>query len=81
MYKIEMEKECGCFKKSDYSNPMSFDSKDDMLSQAMLMESHMNREFCQKHEFKVIEDGENITIKVSERAKSNSGCCGGGHCS
>ncbi len=83
MYTIQMEKECGCFKKSDYTNPMTFESKDDALMQARLMENHMNREFCQKHFFTAIEDGENITIKVEERPKQENtgGCCGGGHCS
>jgi hypothetical protein len=83
MFKIEMEKECGCFKKSDYTKEMSFSSKDEALIQAMLMENHMNKEFCQKHTFKAVEEGENkIFIRVSEREQSShSGCCGGGHCS
>jgi hypothetical protein len=83
MFKIEMEKECGCFKKSEYTKTMSFDSKDEALTQAMLMENHMNKEFCQKHEFKAVEEGENkIFIRVQDREKeSHSGCCGGGHCS
>jgi hypothetical protein len=82
MYAIKVEKECGCFKKSDYSQHMGFANKDDALSQAILMENHMNREFCQKHEFKAVEVDERlIMIRVSERSKSQGGCCGGGHCS
>ncbi|MCF6206297.1 MAG: hypothetical protein L3J47_05330 [Sulfurovum sp.] len=85
MYTIQMQKECGCFKKSDYSNPMTFENKDDALMQARLMENHMNREFCQKHFFTAVEEGDNtIVIQVEERPKeenSGGGCCGGGHCS
>ncbi len=78
MYKVQVEKECGCFKRSDFSNDISFESKDDALLQAIEMSKEMNEEFCQKHEFDVVENGNTIMIKVAERAKS--GCCGGGHC-
>jgi len=82
MFTINVEKECGCFKKSSYDNNMSFESKDDALIQARLMESHMNQKFCQSHLFTLTEDGTNFQIAVENRAKASSGgCCGGGHCS
>ena len=85
MYTIEMEKECGCFKKSNYENPMRFEKKDDALMQARLMENYMNREFCQKHFFTAEEvSDDKIVIRVEMRPqeeKSEGGCCGGGHCS
>ena len=81
MFTINIEKECGCFKKSDLQNNKSFDNKDDTLTEAMKMVEHMNNEFCQKHEFVLNEDGHNFTIKVDERAKEQTQCCGGGHCS
>ena len=81
MFKINVTKECGCFKKSDYTNGMSFESKDDALMQAQLMINYMNTKFCQKHDFQLTEDGVNFTIAVNEAQKSHSGCCGGGHCS
>ena len=85
MYTIEMEKECGCFKKSQYKNPMTFENKDDALMQARLMENHLNRELCQKHFFTAEEVGDNtIKIRVEMRPQeeqASSGCCGGGHCS
>ena len=34
MFTINVEKECGCFKRSAYDNNMSFESKDDALLQA-----------------------------------------------
>ncbi len=45
----------------------------------MNLSKEMNQEFCQKHEFQVVESDDSIVIiKVDERVKS--GCCGGGHC-
>jgi hypothetical protein len=78
MYNVQVEKECGCFKRSSFNNNLSFESKDDALMQAIEMSKEMNEEFCGKHEFKVVEQGDSIVIGVAERAKS--GCCGGGHC-
>ena len=76
MYKIVIEKECGCFKKSDFENNEKFNSKDDALIKAKNMENHMNKEFCGKHNFQVVEQGNDFILKVSD---ANSGaCCGGG---
>ena len=79
MFKVTVEKECGCFRKSGIQNNQEFASKDNALIQAMELAKDMNNDFCQKHEFNVVEDGNNILVKVDERVKS--GCCGGGHCS
>ena len=79
MFTINVEKECGCFKKSAYENGMSFNSKDEALQQALLMESYMNQKFCQKHMFSVSENGDNLHIAVDMKAQeSTGGCCGGG---
>lgn len=79
MFTISVDKECGCFKKSDYTNNTTVESKDDALIEAQSMVNHMNTNFCQKHDFTLREEGNNFVISVNERAKS--GCCGGGHCS
>ncbi len=79
MFKVIVEKECGCFRKSGIENNKSFESKDDALVEALNLTKKMNQDFCQKHEFTVKEDNNNILIAVDERVKS--GCCGGGHCS
>ncbi len=79
MFTVKMEKECGCFKKSEFTNNMTFESKDDALIQALNMAKDMNQDFCQKHEFEVVENDSTFKISVDERGKS--GCCGGGHCS
>jgi len=81
MFTITVEKECGCFQKSDFSNYQKVASKDDALIEAQEMVGHMNENFCQKHAFTLLEEGENFMIRVDERAKAQTGCCGGGHCS
>ena len=80
MSTIVVEKECGCFKRSDYENNMKFASKDEALIQANLMVNHMNTKFCHKHEFEVSENGDNLFIAVGDKKAEKSGCCGGGHC-
>ncbi|MEA3512845.1 MAG: hypothetical protein U9R37_04535 [Campylobacterota bacterium] len=80
MFTINIDKECGCFKKSDFENNMSFETNDYALMQANLMIKHMNSEFCGKHGFTLTENGNTFQITTSEPEKSG-GCCGGGHCS
>ncbi len=79
MFTLKVEKECGCFRKSGIQNNQTFSNKDAALMEAMNLSRKMNEEFCKKHEFSVVQDGDNILIKVDERQKSS--CCGGGHCS
>ena len=80
MNTIVVDKECGCFKKSEFENNMTFSSKDDALMQATLMINHMNNKFCGKHGFELSENGDDFAITMGE-PKSSGGCCGGGHCS
>ncbi len=81
MYTIIVDKECGCFKKSAYENNMSFSLKDDALMQANMMQNYMNDKFCGKHDFRLVENGDNFLINVSMNEEPNTSCCGGGHCS
>ena len=82
MFTINVKKECGCFKKSDFQNNRSFENKDEALMEAKLMESHMNQKFCQKHLFTLSENDNNFQISVEMKPhQSDGGCCGGGHCS
>lgn len=76
MHTVIVEKECGCFRRSDLTNNLQIDNKDDALSKAMDMSNTMNEEFCGKHDFQVVEDSNNFVIKFKEQA--SSGCCGGG---
>ncbi|WP_292654142.1 hypothetical protein [Nitratifractor sp.] len=79
MFTVNVEKECSCFRKSDMKNSQIFESKDQALMQAQKMAQKMNEEFCQKHNFSVVETGEHFTIRVEENRPAG-GCCGGGHC-
>ena len=81
MYTINVDQECGCFKKSAYENNMEFNSKDDALMQANLMVTHMNSKFCGKHGFTLCENGNTFQITRGEPQSHSGGCCGGGHCS
>lgn len=64
MATITVEKECGCFKKSAYENNMRFNSIDDAMMQANIMQNHMNTKFCGKHSFDLVQNGDDIVIKV-----------------
>lgn len=65
MYNVMMEKECGCFKRSGLPSSKSFESKDDALIEAKNWADEMNEKFCKKHNFSVVEDGENFTIRLA----------------
>lgn len=80
MYTINIDKECGCFKKSTLENNLKFDSNDDALIKAQEMVEHMNNKFCGKHNFTLVEDKNIFQITMGMPTNTN-GCCGGGHCS
>ena len=76
MFKIIVEQECGCFKKSSLENGISMDSKDGALLKSLEMRDTMNDDFCGKHTFKVQEVANNFVIAFQE--STSNGCCGGG---
>ncbi|HHH19352.1 MAG TPA: hypothetical protein ENK86_02400 [Campylobacterales bacterium] len=80
MYSVTVEKECGCFKKSEYQKEKSFERKEDAFLYSKALEELMNEEFCSKHIFFTKETGEKqYTIRVVDNP-NGGGCCGGGHC-
>jgi len=76
MFKVIVEQECGCFKRSDLENGISMDSKDGALLKSLEMRDTMNDDFCGKHTFKVQEVANNFVIAFQE--STSNGCCGGG---
>jgi len=80
MYTINIDRECGCFKRSGLENNIQFTSNDDALIQANAMVGKMNQEFCAKHSFSLKEDGNRFQISMQAPTPAG-GCCGGGHCS
>lgn len=67
MYTIEIEKECSCFGKSGFTNNMTFETRQDMINKARVMECLMNQQFCMTHFFEAVDYGEKIIIHSSLR--------------
>ena len=67
MYTIEIEKECRCIKESGMDQNLSFDSREDMINKARVMECLMNQNFCMTHFFEAVDYGEKIVIHSSLR--------------
>ena len=66
MYTVQMEKECGCFKKSEYSNNMTFETQQDAYKYANMVAEFMNEEFCGTHTFAAHRaEGSNFLITVA----------------
>lgn len=51
MYTVVMEKECACFKKSDFSNNNCFKTRREANQYANLAAEIMSEDFCKKHTF------------------------------
>jgi len=64
MFNVRMEKECGCFKRSGMPSIKAFDNKDDALTEAGEWAGEMNDTFCRKHRFSVVEEGNDLIIKL-----------------
>lgn len=65
MYKIVLDRECGCFKRSDMTNNIEVASKDEALEKSLEMVNTMNNDFCSKHKFSLEEVGDTFLIKMS----------------
>ena len=65
MYKIVVDRECGCFRRSDFENNQEVESKDEALEKSIEMVEIMNDTFCQKHKFSLEEVGDTFLIKMS----------------
>jgi len=65
MYTVQIEKECACFKKSEYENNMTFETQKDAYNYANIVAEFMNEEFCGQHIFSAHRgDGDYFFIKV-----------------
>jgi len=67
LYTIEIEKECRCIKESEMEQKLTFDSREDMINKARVMECLMNQNFCMTHFFEAVDYGEKIVIHSSLR--------------
>lgn len=77
MFTVQMEHECGCFKRSEYTNNKSFETQKDAYNYSNILAELMNEEFCGKHMF-VSEKmaGDEFLIRVVDNP--NAGSCGTG---
>ncbi len=64
MFTVKMEKECGCFKRSGMESTKTFENRDDAMQEAIEWSEEMSETFCKKHNFTVIEEGNDLIIKV-----------------
>ena len=67
MYKVIIERECGCIRRANMAAESSFTDKDDALIQAGELARKMNDDFCGKHMFAVQQEGENFLITMQMR--------------
>ena len=79
MYTVEIQHECGCFKKSEYTSKKSFDTQKDAYNYANILAEFMNEDFCQTHLFtSYLTQDNNFIIGVTD--KPNAGSCSTGSC-
>jgi hypothetical protein len=64
MFNVKIERECGCFKRSGMPTIKAFGNKDDALIEAGEWSDEMNETFCKKHSFTVVEEGNDLIIKM-----------------
>jgi len=78
MYTVQMEHECGCFKRSEYASEKSFDNQQDAYNYSNIVAEFMNEEFCSKHLFFAQRTGDNaFLIRVAENPNAGSSCSTG----
>jgi len=79
MYTVQMEHECGCFKKSEYASHKTFERQQDAYQYANIVIEFMSEEFCQSHLFFAEKTNESdFLIRVVDNP--NAGSCSSGGC-
>ena len=69
MYRVEVKNPCKCFFKSGFPEVQRFSDKEEAKEEAERMLSHMQNNFCHKHEFSLTESFGNQTIFIRPRSK------------
>lgn len=74
MYTVQVEKECSCFKKSEYENNVTFETQKDAYQYANTVAEFMNEEFCNTHIFSAHKgDGDYFLIAVVPNTEKVTG--------
>jgi len=82
MYTVQIEHECGCFKRSEYNGYKEFENQQDAYNYSKILSELMNDDFCGKHHFfaQRISDN-NFMVRVVDNPNASScGTGGGGSC-
>ncbi|GIT97333.1 hypothetical protein [Sulfurovum sp. TSL1] len=75
MYTVQMEHECGCFKRSEYASEKTFDNQQDAYNYSNIVAEFMNEDFCTKHLFFAQKTADNMfVIRVSENPNAGGSC-------
>ncbi|CAI6149647.1 MAG TPA: hypothetical protein EYM48_01545 [Campylobacterales bacterium] len=81
MYTVQMQTECSCFKKSEYTNNNTFKTQQEAYQYANIVAEFMNEEFCSRHTFYTERaDNDTFVIRVDINATDVSGCSTGVTC-
>ena len=71
MYTIEIEKECSCVKKSGMEKITTYETREDMVNKARVLECLMNQNFCMTHFFEAVDYDDKIVIHSSLRPEDD----------
>jgi hypothetical protein len=69
MYEVKVDRECGCFKKSDLVNNQDFSSMEEAKAEATRMMEVIDKTFCAKHNFALKQEPLGVTIICTNRPK------------
>jgi len=67
MYKVIIERECGCIRRENMAMESTFTDRDDALIEAGELARKMNDDLCGKHQFGVRQEGEDFLITMQMR--------------
>ncbi|MBN2816610.1 MAG: hypothetical protein JXQ67_07995 [Campylobacterales bacterium] len=77
MYTVHMERECGCFQRSEFESQKSFENQQDAYNYANIAAEIMSEDFCGKHIFVAQKiDGNDFVIRMTDNP--HGGSCGTG---
>ncbi len=78
MNTVEVEFECGCFKKSEYEAKKTFDNQREAYNYTNLLVEFMNEDFCTKHMFVAQRtQDDNFVIQVLDNPNAGGSCSTG----
>jgi len=67
MYTVEVKNPCSCFFKNGFAERAEFDTEAAAKEEAEYLMRIMASNFCQKHQFSMIEQVGNFTIYIKPR--------------